>query len=307
LARTDANQVVVRVSELIKQTFPKTIGVRLELDRTLPAVLADSNQINQALLNICVNARDAMPTGGELTLTTEVIEHNSLQSRHPEVAANPYVCIGVTDTGMGIEETVRARIFEPFFTTKGLGEGTGLGLAMVYGIVKNHQGIIDVESEAGHGTTIRLCLPAFKADSNLAFDEATNGKTPVQEIVHKGATVLVVEDEQPMARLLKDGLQHEGYHVLIAIDGAEAVQVYERHRHEIDIVLMDLGLSKVTGSEVIRMMKRQDPRVKIIVTTGYLEPELKSELLAADVKEYIYKPYSVDHVLAKLQSVLECS
>jgi two-component system, cell cycle sensor histidine kinase and response regulator CckA len=205
LARTDANQVVVRVSELIKQTFPKTIDVRLELHRTLPPVLADSNQINQALLNICINARDAMPTGEELTLTTEVIDHDSLQSRHPEVAANPYVCIGVTDTGMGIEETVRARIFEPFFTTKGLGEGTGLGLAMVYGIVKNHQGIIDVESEAGHGTTIRLCLPVLQADTDWAFDEATDGKTPVQEIVHKGATVLVVEDEQAMARLLKDG------------------------------------------------------------------------------------------------------
>jgi two-component system cell cycle sensor histidine kinase/response regulator CckA len=305
LARTDANEVVERVSELIKQTFPKAIGVSLELDRKLPCVLADPNQINQALLNICVNARDAMPSGGELTLKTTIIDHDSLQSRHPDAAANPYVCIAVTDTGMGIEESIRSRIFEPFFTTKGLHAGTGLGLAMVYGIIKSHQGFIDVESEAGHGTTFRLCLPVLQAGSDLAFDEMIDPKTRAKKMIHKGATVLVAEDEQAMARLLKDALQQEGYHALTARDGAEAISIYELHRHEIDIVLIDLELPKISGSEVIRMMKRQNPDVKIIVTTGYLEPGLKSELLTTDVKEYIYKPYSVDEVLAKLPSVLD--
>lgn len=304
LTRTDANEVVIRVGELIKQTFPRTIDVRLELDRTVPPVLADSNQINQALLNICVNARDAMPNGGELTLATEVIDQNLLQSRHPEAAANPYVCLAVTDTGTGIEESVRFRMFEPFFTTKAFGEGTGLGLAMVYGIVKNHHGIIDVESMPGHGTTFRLCLPFFQANTDSAFAEINYEETPAQKLTHHRATVLVIEDEQAMARLLKNGLHHEGYHVLVAMDGAEAIDLYKRHGHEIDIVLMDLGLPKVTGSEVIRMMREQNPGVKIIVTTGYLEPELKPELIDAEVKGYIDKPYSVDDVIAKLRAVL---
>jgi hypothetical protein len=136
-----------------------------------------------------------------------VIEHKSLQSRHPEVAANRWICIAVTDTGTGIEESVRSRIFEPFFTTKGFGEGTGLGLAMVYGIVKNHQGFIDVESETDHGMTIRLYLPVLQADTDLGFEELIDAKTPAQTMTHKEATVLVVEEEEPMARLLRNRLQ----------------------------------------------------------------------------------------------------
>ncbi|HUC98440.1 MAG TPA: MASE1 domain-containing protein, partial [Candidatus Polarisedimenticolaceae bacterium] len=305
LARADANQIVMRVSELIKQTFPKTIKVRLELDRTLPSMLADPNHINQALLNICVNARDAMPDGGELTLTTATINQELVQSRHPEATVKPYVCIAVTDTGMGMVESIRSRIFEPFFTTKGIDAGTGLGLAMVYGIVTSHHGFIDVESDAGQGTMFRLCLPVFQAENDLALDEMTDAKAPAHNMIHKGATVLLAEDEQGMARLLENSLQHEGYHVLAAKDGAEAIDVYERHRNEIDVVVTDLGLPKISGSEVIREMKKQNPEVKIIVTTGYLEPESKSELLAAEVKEYIYKPYSVDEILAKLQSLLD--
>ena len=209
LARADANQIVMRVSELIKQTFPKTIKVRLELDRTLPSMLADPNHINQALLNICVNARDAMPDGGELTLTTATINQELVQSRHPEAALKPYVCIAVTDTGMGMVESIRSRIFEPFFTTKGIDAGTGLGLAMVYGIVTSHHGFIDVESDAGQGTMFRLCLPVFQAENDLALDEMTDAKAPAHNMIHKGATVLVAEDEQGMARLLENSLQHE--------------------------------------------------------------------------------------------------
>jgi PAS domain S-box-containing protein len=305
LARTDANQVVVGVSELIKQTFPRTIDVRLTLDQKLPPVLADANQINQALLNICVNARDAMPTGGVLILTTEVIDQDTMQSRHPEAAGNSYVCISSTDTGTGMEESVRSRIFEPFFTTKGFGEGTGLGLAMVYGIMKNHQGVIDVESEAGHGTTFRLYLPALQQDHPVVLNEATDAKAFVQSFANPKATVLVVEDEQPMVRFLKNVLTRKGYRVLAALDGAEAIDLYQRHKDDIDVVLIDLGLPKVTGSEVIRIMKEQNPNVKIIVTTGYLEPELRLELLGAEVKEYIQKPYSVEDVLEKLESAFE--
>lgn len=304
LARTDVNQVVLMVSELIKQTFPKTVEVKLNLDRTLHPVLADANQINQALLNICVNARDAMPNGGELTLATEMIEENTLQRRHPEASANPHVCIAVTDTGTGMEESVRSRVFEPFFTTKGFGEGTGLGLAMVYGIMKNHHGVVEVESEPGLGTTFRLYLPAFQGDARSISDEMTEGKLAVRTLA-KQSTVLVVEDEAAMVELLKNGLLRQGYRVLVAMDGAEAIDLYQRHGHEIALVLMDLGLPKVTGSEVIRTMKKQNPEVNIIVTTGYIEPELKSELFEAGVKDYIQKPYFMTDVLQRISEYLK--
>jgi CheY-like chemotaxis protein len=303
LTDTDLNQIVVRVGELIKQTFPKTISIKLRLDHTIAPVLADSNQINQALLNICVNARDAMPTGGDLTLRTSINDGSSLQKRHPETSASPYVCLAVSDTGTGIEESIRSRIFEPFFTTKGFGEGTGLGLAMVYGIIKSHKGIVDVESESGHGTTVRLFLPLDQDDNDAVLDKTADRKSPAREITPNRATVLVVEDEPAMAHLLAASLRQEGYNVLAAFDGAEAIDLYERHGHEVDLVLMDLGLPKISGSEVIRRMKEHNPGVKVIVTTGYLEPALKSELLSAEVKDYIYKPYSLDIVLAKVETL----
>lgn len=303
LARTDANQVVLMVSELIKQTFPKTIEVKLNLDRTLRPVLADANQINQVLLNICVNARDAMPNGGEIILTTEMIEANTLQRRHAEASAKPHVCIAVTDTGTGMDESVSSRVFEPFFTTKGFGEGTGLGLAMVYGIVKNHHGVVDLDSEPGLGTTFRLYLPAFQGDAR-SFSGAMAEEQPAVRLA-KQSTVLIVEDEERMVQLLKNGLLRESYRVLVAMDGAEAIDLYQRCGHEIDLVLMDLGLPKVNGSEVIRVMKKQNPGVNIIVTTGYIEPELKSELFKAGVKDYIQKPYFVTQVLQCISGYLK--
>ena len=303
LQRTDANQVIVKVSELIKQTFPKTIDVKLKLERTLPAILADANQISQALLNICVNARDAMPTGGEIVLASEAIDTGRMQTLYADATANPYVCIAITDTGAGIEESARPRIFEPFFTTKEFGEGTGLGLAMVYGIIKNHQGLVDVESEPGHGTTFRLYLPIARLD-----DQSTSPKVirpaPAPNSTNHQATILVVEDEPAMVRLLKDGLAQAGYHILTALDGQEAIDLYEHHRDQIDLVLMDLGLPKVAGSEVIRIMKEQNPSIKIIVTTGYLEPELKAGLFHLGIRDYIHKPYSIADVLETVESGL---
>ena len=305
LVLIDANQIVVTVSELIKQTFPKTINVSLQLDQQLLPVLADSNQLNQALLNICVNARDAMPVGGELTLKTEMIRQDAMQSRHPEVPGQPHVCIVITDTGLGMDEIMRSRIFEPFFTTKGIGEGTGLGLAMVYGIIKNHRGSIDVESEPGLGTTFRLYLPALQQGDEPLVDEATSAKTIVTSSANSKATVFVVEDELAMVRLLRMILSRAGYRVLAALDGAKALELYRQHKDEIDIVVIDLGLPEVTGWEVIRTMKEQNPGVKVIITTGYLQPELKSELLGSEVKAYIHKPYAVDKVLEALESTLQ--
>jgi PAS domain S-box-containing protein len=304
LTPTDANELVLTFSELVKQAFPKTITVRLSLDPDLPRVLADPNQMSQTLLNICVNARDAMPRGGQLTIKTELIDETKMRERLK--VDSPCVCIVISDTGMGMEEEVRARIFEPFFTTKEIGQGTGLGLAIVYGIVKEHNGLVDVESEPGQGTTFRIYLPIFQSKGHSDADEMATAKA-VREPANRRGTVLVVEDDEAMVYLLRKLLPQSGYQMLAATDGAKAIDLYLDHKEEIDVVLLDLGLPKVPGIDVIQKLKEHNPAVKIVVATGYLEPELKSEIFRAGVKDCINKPYVVRDVLEKLGSLIQSS
>jgi signal transduction histidine kinase/integral membrane sensor domain MASE1/ActR/RegA family two-component response regulator len=304
LTPTDPNELVLTFSELVKQAFPKTITVRLSLDPDLPRVLADPNQMSQTLLNICVNARDAMPRGGKLTIKTELIDETKLRERLKVDSA--CVCIVISDTGMGMEEGVRARIFEPFFTTKEIGQGTGLGLAIVYGIVKEHNGLVDVESEPGQGTTFRIYLPIFQSKGHSDADEMATAKA-VREPANRRGTVLVVEDDEAMVYLLRKLLLASGYQMLAATDGAKAIDLYLDHKEEIDVVLLDLGLPKVPGIDVIQKLKEHNPAVKIVVATGYLEPELKSEIFRSGVKDCINKPYVVRDVLEKLGSLIQSS
>jgi CheY-like chemotaxis protein/anti-sigma regulatory factor (Ser/Thr protein kinase) len=305
LAPTDANELVLTFSELIKQAFPKTITVSLSLDPYLPPVLADPNQMSQTLLNICVNARDAMPRGGKLTIRTELIDETKMRERL-KADSTACVCIVISDTGTGMEEEVRARIFEPFFTTKGIGEGTGLGLAIVYGIVKEHNGLVDVESKPGQGTTFRIYLPIFQSKEHSGADEMATAKA-VREPSNRRGTVLVVEDDEAMVYLLRKLLPQSGYQMLAATDGAKAIDLYLDHKEEIDVVLLDLGLPKVPGIDVIQKLKEYNPAVKIVVATGYLEPELKSEIFRSGVKDCINKPYVIRDVLEKLGSLIQSS
>jgi CheY-like chemotaxis protein len=174
---------------------------------------------------------------------------------------------------------------------------------MVYGIMKNHYGLVDVESAFGRGTTVRLYLPIVQ-EITLASLEEVAGDAPRKASTTERGTVFVVEDEEPMVLLLKNALRRAGYQSIVAMDGENAIDLYRRHRQQIDIVLMDLGLPRITGADVIRVMKKEDPGIKIIVTTGYLEPELKSELFGVGVKDYIQKPYAVDAVIKAVDSVL---
>jgi PAS domain S-box-containing protein len=304
LAPTDANHAVLALSELIKQAFPKTITVTLDLNPMPLPVMADSNQLSQALLNICINARDAMPAGGSLTIRTEKMDEHEARERHHEAEAVSYVSIIISDTGMGMEEEVQARIFEPFFTTKGVGEGTGLGLAIVYGIVKEHQGFIDVESEPNRGTTFWIVLPMLRSGEDSPVDERLREKAVRQNYADGRGTILVVEDEEPMVRLLIEVLSKAGYQILAARDGEEAINLYSRHQEAIDIVLLDLGLPKIAGVDVMRKLNEQNPGVRFVITTGYLEPALKAELFQAGVTDFIYKPYAVDDLLEKLGSLI---
>jgi two-component system cell cycle sensor histidine kinase/response regulator CckA len=278
----------------------------LSLDPDLPRVLADPNQMSQALLNICVNARDAMPRGGKLTIRTELIDEVKVRERLKSYST-ACVCVVISDTGIGMEEEVRTRIFEPFFTTKGIGEGTGLGLAIVYGIVKEHNGLVDVESKPGQGTTFRIYLPIFQPKADSDTDEVVTGKTVAREHRNRRGTILVVEDDEAMLYLLKKLLPQGGYEMLAATDGAKAIDLYFDHKEEIDVVLLDLGLPKVPGVDVIQKLKEHNPAVKIVVATGYLEPELKSEIFRCGVTDCINKPYVIRDVLEKLGSLIERS
>jgi signal transduction histidine kinase/ActR/RegA family two-component response regulator len=302
-----ANDLVLAISELVKQSFPKTIEVALNLDPGLPPVMADSNELSQAILNICVNARDAMPVGGKLTVRTEKIDENKLRALHLESPAESYVSFVISDTGMGMDGEVRTRIFEPFFTTKGVGEGTGLGLAIVYGIVKEHNGFIEVESAPGLGTTLRIYLPVVRSEGKSAVNELLTEESASRKYASGRGTVLVVEDEEAMVHLLKEALSQAGYQTLTAMNGEEAVDLYHQHTAEIDIVVLDLGLPKVSGFDVIHKLMDQSPSVNIIITTGYLQPDLKPELFQAGVKDCIYKPYVVDDLVEKVGFLIEHS
>jgi signal transduction histidine kinase/ActR/RegA family two-component response regulator len=299
----DANRLIEGLISLIKQTFPKTIELNSDLARDLPTIMGDENQFGQALLNLCVNARDAMPNGGSLTFRTQSVDGASLQGLG-KTKGGRYVCIEVSDTGVGMDESIRRRIFEPFFTTKGAGHGTGLGLSVVYGIVKNHSGFINVESKPMSGTSFRLYFPIAFSEISTKELVATRD-TDITTTPNGKATVLLVEDEEHMLHLLEKILSKHGYKVLKASDGETAIRTYQRHKEKIDVVLLDVDLPKMAGRDVLLKVKNENPNVKIVVVSGYLEPELKSEIDRAGVKNFLQKPYLPNEVIKIFQSVIE--
>jgi PAS domain S-box-containing protein len=305
LALTDVNSVISDLEKLLSQTLPKTITVLLSLEKKLPPIMADPSQITQTLLNLCVNARDAMPAGGRLSIRTSVVDAVQGQRRFGQPETTQLVCIEVIDTGLGMDAGVRARIFEPFFTTKGPGEGTGLGLANVYATVRNHKGFIDVESTVNRGTAFRLYLPAATA-ADPAIRPAAEHVTRDKQPNGKG-TILVAEDEENMLRLLRRVLTRGGYQVLLASDGEQVINIYRSNKDQIDVVLLDIGLPKVAGWNVVSQLREQNPDVKIVITSGYIDPDLKVKLDGAGVKAVLYKPYRLDQIIDALQDIVKPS
>ena len=302
LISSSVNELISGLANLLKQTLPKTIDVSLELRAKLPLVMADPNQITQALLNLCVNARDAMPQGGKLVLRTSSVDGATIN----DAGAQPreYVCIEVIDTGTGMSDSVRARLFEPFFTTKGIGEGTGLGLAIVYGIIKNHDGLIDVHSEPDRGTKFRLYLPAAR-EQQSTVDAPLHADVSAEDGHNGHKTVLLVEDEEMMVLLLRKTFGKHGYNVLVALDGEEALNLFQEHKHKLDVVLLDIGLPKKAGWEVILTMKEQNPQVSIVVSSGYIDPESKTKMYKAGIRNFVDKPYTPDAVVEILDAVVQ--
>ena len=296
----DVNDLVMEIMTMILETFPRTLTYSQNFDKAVPYINADRSQLHQALLNLCVNARDAMPKGGVLTINTQMVSVASLRNQHPDVAASSYVCIEVIDTGEGMSEEIRKRIFEPFFTTKGIGKGTGLGLSVVFGVIQSHKGFIDVDSELGKGTTFRFYLPASQVAEPI---KETKEKT-LEEMSGGTETLLVVEDEEALMMSLQMVLVDKGYKVLSARDGFTALKIYQEKKNEIALVLTDLGLPNISGLEVCNKIKKINPNQHVILASGYIDPNMKSELLKTRIQHFLYKPYDLIKVLKEVRKVL---
>jgi two-component system, cell cycle sensor histidine kinase and response regulator CckA len=288
------NQHIKDLGRMCAETFPRTIAFEFALDETIPEFSADPNQLQQVIMNLCVNARDA------IRIVTERVSGPELQRLGAE-QEREYVCIRVSDTGCGMPAHVRARIFEPFFTTKQNSGGTGLGLSVVYGIILNHRGFLEVESVEGEGSTFLIYLPLEVAKSTTT----ASAPPPLRHIPGGHETILVVEDEQSLRDLLSALFTPRGYKLLHAPDGVEAVNVLMSETSAIDAVLLDLNLPGMNGVEVYRNIRRLRPDTKVIVISGNITPEMRQELVALGQNDFIPKPYSLDDLGFRLRELLD--
>lgn len=296
----NCNDIVEEAVKLLSRTIDKAISLETRLCPDLPLILADAVQIQQVILNLCINARDAMPQGGRLILDTQSVTIDEFDSRkHLGAKPGRYVVVNITDTGVGIDQNIRRRIFEPFFTTKDKGKGTGLGLAMVYGIVKNHGGHISFQSEKGNGTHFTVFFPA-------ADESATIVNHPDKvEIPGGNETILLIDDEDTIRELGKEVLETLGYSVVLAADGMEAVGLYTEMKGKIDLIILDIVMPRIGGKETFKKLKSMNPDVKVIISSGYSIDGEAQEILNSGASAFIQKPYKITEISLLIRRVLE--
>jgi len=294
------NQVLADLSNMIRRVIGEHIEFNVRQDIELGPVYADRGQIQQVLMNLCVNARDAMPGGGTISVATRnaVLEDAFCQA-HPWAKPGRYACLTVRDTGCGMNEETLEQIFDPFFTTKEGSTGTGLGLATVYGIVRQHNGIIHVRSSAGAGTTFEILIP-------LAEDATPEGPGAEEEAPPKGSeTILLAEDDDAVCFVAKRILEGAGYRVLTAQDGEDALGVFAEHAGEIDMVLLDVLMPKGCGYVVFEAIRRKRPDMRVLFASGYSPEHKYTSSLVAENMQLIQKPYSRGALLRKVRDVLD--
>jgi len=295
------NDVIKELANMLPRLIGEDITLQTEYGPELPAIRADTGMIEQILMNLAVNARDAMPKGGQLVVSTQALDINSNYSRQrPEARPGRFVCLTVRDTGCGMDAKTLARVFEPFFSTKEVGKGTGLGLATVYGIVKQHQGWVEVSSEVNVGTIFRIFFPASicEADKQSESGEAT-------EFVHGGReTILLVEDEAPLREMVTRVLRGYNYRVLEATNGPEALKIWNEHSEDIDLLLTDMVMpGGLTGSDLARIVRERKPNLKVIFSSGF-----SAETVAPDFNEhseFLAKPYRPNVLAQRVRKCLD--
>jgi len=294
---TDLNELIARTAAMFGRT-KKEIRMHEKYCEGLRAVDADSGQMGQVLLNLFVNAWQAMPGGGDLFLETDNVHLDAAYTAPYAIKPGPYVKISVTDTGVGMDEQTQQRIFDPFFTTREMGRGTGLGLASAYGIIKGHGGFINVYSEKGHGTTFSIYLPAS--------DRATVRETPVAAAIHRGhETIFLVDDERMILDVTQEMLAGLGYRVLVAPGGAEALEIYRAQHETIDLVILDMIMPGMGGGEVLDGMKAVDPGVRIILSSGYSLNGMARNIMERGAMLFLQKPFHLDDLSRKVREALE--
>ncbi|MDY6906393.1 MAG: ATP-binding protein [Thermodesulfobacteriota bacterium] len=296
----ELNTLVTGFEKLLRRTVREDIHIHLTLADSLPPVKGDTGQIEQIIMNMAVNAQDAMPHGGMLTLETAMVElDRQYADRHEEVMPGPHVMLGISDTGIGMDEETRKHLFEPFFTTKPVGEGTGLGLATVYGIVKQHKGHVWVYSEPGRGTTFKVYLPVA-AGARMAEKDVT-----VEDAAFKGSeTILLVEDNQQLRKLARALLMRRGYSVLTAANGKEALSILEDHAAPLDLLLTDVIMPDMNGRELYFRAMEIYPELKVLYMSGYTDNVIAHHGVLDEGVQFIQKPFTVKALATKVREVL---
>ncbi len=293
--------IIREIESIIRETFPRTIELRTNIAKDLKTVFADPTQLHQILMNLCVNARDAMPKGGHLLITAANVDIDETFARmYPGTHPGEYVLITVGDTGVGIPKEIQDKIFEPFFTTKEIGKGTGLGLSTVLAIVKDHKGFIRTTSQVGKGSEFNIYLPAMPQEQ--AADQKKSAKIIPSG---KGERILVVDDELSVLQITKETLEIYNYRVLTSTDGADAVAIFaDAKKGSIDLVITDLNMPVMDGAATVHALRRIDPKVKIIVSSGLLTEMDPVKLAMLNIQGSLTKPYSADKLVSTVHRVL---
>ena len=302
LKPVNLNNEIIQISKILKSTLPKMIDIELDLDDGLNIINADSVQLEQIMMNLAINARDAMPSGGKLVFRTgNLIIGEEYHGNNLEIEPGEYIQLTVSDTGHGIDKETQEHIFEPFYTTKETGKGTGLGLAMVYGIVKSHHAQIVCQSEPGKGTRFHIFLPVLKAGVNNNKEQGVKQK----DADGGTETILIVDDEEIILEIEKEALTQAGYNVLMAGRGEKALDIFGKNKGLIDLVILDLNMPGIGGHTCLVELKKIDPDIKVIVSTGYSNSSASKEVMELSSEAMINKPYRFADLLAKIRNILD--
>ena len=298
ITTVDVNTVIKETLALFERSVTKEITVETNLTTDATGINGDASQIQQALLNLFLNGRDAMPNGGTLMVATRVIIADAhTTSQFNSVKAGPFVEIVVSDTGIGIDKVIQNRIFEPFFTTKD--NGTGLGLAVLYGVVQNHGGFINLESEVGHGTTFSVCVPRVATVTQSAMRQKR------QRLPKGRENILVIDDEMSVCEIARDILADLGYTVILEHDGRAGVEFYRSRQAFVDLILLDVNMPLMGGKQAFEELRDMNPNVRVIFLTGYGKESVELATLPVDADGFLQKPFQVEDLAAKVRSVLD--
>jgi CheY-like chemotaxis protein len=299
IVTVNIHETIQEVINLLEHIIHGRIKTNMHFNAAPASVMGDTSQLQNAILNIAVNSIDAMPEGGALTFVTDIVslDEEFIDTRPYKIIPGKYLRISIADTGSGMDEEIRSRVFEPFFTTKELGKGTGLGLASTYGIIKNHEGYIEVESKKGKGTEFTIYLPSV--------DKPSKKTKTVSEKPQKGkGTILVIDDEELIRDIIKDILGELGYTTFTCVDGRQGIEYYKEHHKEIDLVIIDIVLPKINGYDCFVELKKINPHIKAIVSSGQATSDEVEKMIMEGALGFIQKPFEINYLSKMINEAL---